>query len=1629
MSTELEQRLASLPPEKRKLLELRLRKEGIAAERRPVGPPPVPRRDPDDPGPYPLSFGQQRLWFIEQLNPGSAAYNIPFAGRLRGRLDPGLLERSLHEVARRHEVLRSRFLLRDGQPVQVVDPEPFVRLPLLDLTALPGDEREAEAARLILAEPQAPFDLERGPVIRVRLVKLAREGAPSPAQRGRVGEGARPHVGTLHSQLTERGMGSEGGAEDGEAEEEHALLVTMPHLITDAWSMGIFFRELPAIYEALRRGEAPALPKIPVQMADYAIWQRGWLQGEVLEEQLRFWREYLAGAPPVLALPTDHPRPPAQTFHGKRLPMALPPEVIRGLKPFNERHGVTSFMTLLAVFDVLLQRWSGLDDIVIGSPVVTRPQAETHPLIGFFLNLAVLRTRMHGDPTFEELLVRVRDSALASLAHQDFPFERLTEVMDAVRDPSYPPLVQVSYILQNVHIPQPEFENVRLVDSWQTDTDTARFDLGLGVFEEEGEDTIPQGGFDYNTDLWDEPTILRLRGHFLALAVGALTEPWRRLSELPMLSEAERRQLLVEWSGAPAPRPERSFLETVMGFTHTRPDAPALVGEAGEVTYAELGRRVEDLAVRLRALGVGPEVGVAVCLERSPERVIAFLAALAAGGFYLPLDPAWPAERLAWQRRDAGVDVVVTTKALAERLGLAEEGARLVQVLPLPRHGGEGRGEGASDQSPPSPGEEGRAPREGGQGGEVLAYVFYTSGSTGRPKGVMISRASLDNLQAVVDLAFGESPGERVLQATAPGFDASIQEIVAALAAGRALHVGGPGALLAGPALAALAAARDVTCAILTPTALASVPAGALGSVRCLVLGGEPWPAGFAERWAPGRRLFNVYGPTEATVCATIGEVDPGRDGARPPIGRPVAGARVYLLDPRLHLVPSGAHGELCIGGVVVGRGYLGRPDLTAERFVPDPFSGEPGDRLYRTGDRARHLPDGRLDFLGRLDHQVKVRGVRIEPGEVEAVLREHPSVADAAVVLRDVSQGGDGRLLACVVPAAGAGEMDQAELGAWLRRRLPDAMVPAGFALLDALPLDASGKLDRRALSRLEPTVPDAGPETDLPTTERERLLADIWARALKRDRVGLHDDFFQLGGDSILAIQVVARAAEAGLYVEPRQLFAHPTVAGMAAVASGTPRIDAEQGPVAGPVSLTPIQRWFLEELDPPAPHHWNLSVTLEVARGAALDPTRLARAVVRLVEHHDMLRARFVATGAGWRQEIAPPGGGAPFTLFDLSALPEAAREEATRAAADATQAGFRLDRGPLLHAALFDLGPDRPERLLLAAHHLVVDAVSWPVLLADLRAAYDGLALPPKTTSFRRWVERLGDYARSAELRQELPFWLEAAGGATPLPSDVPVCGPAAEGDAGRLEVGLGAEETRRLLAEVPEASPVKVEEVLLAAVAETLAEWRGERSLVVAVEGHGREPLFDDVDLSRTLGWFTTSFPLRLELGGGDALVAVKERLRRVPRRGIGYGLLRWLADGDAALALHGKPRPEVSFNYLGRADDPAAGEGPLRLAGDQAGAASDPQNPRPHPIAIDALVLAGELRLVWTFDRRRWRRATVERLAATSLDRLRALIARCLAGEAAGHAAVDFPHAGLEQGQLDRLLGKIGRRG
>jgi amino acid adenylation domain-containing protein/non-ribosomal peptide synthase protein (TIGR01720 family) len=1000
---------------------------------------------------------------------------------------------------------------------------------------------------------------------------------------------------------------------------------------------------------------------------------------------------------------------------------------------------------------------------------------------------------------------------------------------------------------------------------------------------------------------------------------------------------------------------------------------------------------------------------VALLLDRSAELQACILAVWKAGGAYVPVDPALPAERRRALLEDSGAAVVVTSTARASLVP-----SHLPSVVADDEAGLAGFD--ASDL-------------DGGAEPGNAAYVIYTSGSTGTPKGVEVEHASLASLCAWQIDFLRITPADRATQVAQASFDASLWEVWPYLASGASVEVIGDDLRADPAALRDHLVARGITLAF-APTPLVEPLLGidwpAETKLRALLTGGD------RLHGRPSPQIpfafINGYGPTETTVAATVHQVSPEGEG-NPPIGRPVGNLTAYVLDASGSLVPAGVPGELYVGGAGVARGYLGRPALTAERFLPDPFSTVPGARMYRTGDRVRWLAGGELEYLGRLDAQVKLRGFRMEPGEVEAILLGHPGVAAAAAAVREDASG-QSRLGAWIVPADGA-SIDAAEMRAWLRDRLPDFMVPTSFAFLEALPLTVSGKVDRAALPA--PEVPTATAEFEAPTGTVQETLARIWAEVLGRDRVGAHDNFFELGGDSILAIGVIVRAAREGIRVTPRQIFQHPTVAELAAAAGATAAVRAEQGPVTGEAPLTPVQRWFFAE-EIPRRAHWNMAVLLQSA--APLDPAALEGAVAAVLAHHDALRGRFEPAAGGWRHWTAAPGGLIPFERIDLSALAPADAEAEAAARSAAAQASLDLGAGPLFRALLLDFGAGRPARLLLAAHHLVMDAVSWGPIVEDLETAYRAISsgeeprLPPKTSAFRDWAARLEEHARSEKLRAEAAYWLDAI---PPRVSPVPVDAP----DAPDTEAGTAAAfaeldeaETRALLEEVPPVYGTQANDALLAALAAAYREWSGHGTLLVDVEGHGREDLFDDIDVSRTVGWFTTQFPVRLEDRGapGETLKGVKETLRAVPERGIGYGLLRWMGGAEVSAALGALPEARVSFNYLGQAGAgggaasdrllaPAAGDtGPLRA----------PDSPRRHRIAVDGAVSGGRLRMGFFYGREAYRPETVERLAAAYAAALRALIDHCRAPEAGGFTPSDFPEAGLDQSALDALLDQLG---
>ncbi|WNG47514.1 amino acid adenylation domain-containing protein [Archangium minus] len=1045
-------------------------------------------------GALPLSFSQQRLWFLDQWQPQGSFYNIPAALRLEGPLDISALQRSFNELLRRHESFRTTF--QDGPlgPVQHIHPELTYPLTLVELQALSESEREQEALRLANEEARRPFDLASGPLLRTTLLRLDTE--------------------------------------------LHVLVVVMHHIISDGGSSEVLLRELAALYDAFLRGQPSPLPPLPVQYADYAVWQRSWLQGEALEAQLAWWRQQLEGAPHALELPTDRPRPALQTFHGALLTRVLPRSLSESLRVFHRREGVTPFVTLLAATQALLHRYSGQDDFTVGSPVSGRTHAEMEGLIGFFVNTLVLRARFGPHTTFRELLAQARESTLGALAHQDVPFEKLVEVLQPQRDLSRSPLFQVMVAYQQeLHIER-ALPGLAL-HQLPLDGQGAKFDLTLSLTDT---DEGLRASFEYNTDLYDEATVARMAGHLTLLLESAIAHPDQPVASLTLLTEEERRKVLVEWNDSRVDFPRDVLAHQLFEAQVARtPEAPAVSTGDSTLSYRELDARANQLAWHLRSLGVGPETRVGLCVERSHDLVIGMLAVLKAGGAWVPLDPSYPSERLSFMLADSDISVLLTQET--PRSALPSTSARVVCL----------------DTDWPQVATQSTEPLPPLGVPDNLAYVIYTSGSTGRPKGTLLTHRGLCNtaLAAVREHGFG--PDTRVLQFASLGFDASVCEVFASLLAGSCLHLAPRDSLLPGPPLHSLLRSRSISAVTLTPSVLSQLDTEGLEGLLTVISAGEACPPDVASRWSSGRRFLNAYGPTEVTVCASI---ESRLDPLQPTIGRPFPNALLYVLDSRLQPLPIGLPGELFVGGPGVARGYLGRPDLTAERFVPNPFSQEPGARLYRTGDLVRWLPSGSLEFLGRIDEQVKLRGFRIEPSEVSSVLREHPSVLDAFTLLREDSPGLQ-RLVSYVVSREG--EPDTGALRDFLRERLPEHMVPAAFVPLAALPLSAHGKVDRRALPAPDEAHVGSGQPYMEPHGELERTLATIWCEVLGLRRVGRNERFFDVGGNSMSIIRVQTRVqAELSLRVSLPELFQYPTIAKLAEHLSRLdtrPKLEASQ------------------------------------------------------------------------------------------------------------------------------------------------------------------------------------------------------------------------------------------------------------------------------------------------------------------------------------------------------------------------------------------------------------------------------------------------------------------------------------
>ncbi|WP_138505868.1 non-ribosomal peptide synthetase [Nostoc sp. PA-18-2419] len=1986
---EIVKRRSQLSPAKQALLEKRLRGEERPNSQKIVISPRAQQ------SPAPLSLTQQGLWFFQQLESQSSVYNEFACIQLKGILNLAALEKSLNEIIRRHESLRTCFEILNEQPVQVIHPTWTIELPVVNLSNLPQALQNAKVEQLTGEIAQKAFDLASSPLLRAMLLQIG--------------------------------------------EQEHLLLLVIHHIICDGWSIQILNQELAVLYESFCAEKSSPLSELPIQYADYSIWQRDWLQGERETTQLCYWKQQLADAPTTLALPTDRQRPPVQSFQGATSPFELSPRLTSMLKSLSNQQGVTLFMTLLAAFQAQLYRYTNQEDICLGSPIANRNHTNIEGLIGFFVNTLVLRTDLSRNPSFLELLGRVREVCVGAYAHTDIPFERVVAELHPERNLSHTPLFQVMFALQEDTKKDLVLPGLTL--KWlDNHSQTAKFDLTLFVMDAKSE---LWGFWEYNTDLFDAATIERMNGHLINLLEAIVTDPHKRLSDLPLLTNAEQQTLLGKWNDTTTNYSEEKCIHELFEVqVEKTPDAVAVVFEEEQLTYRELNVRANQLAHYLQALGVKPEVLVGLCTQRSIEMIIGLLAILKAGGAYVPIDPTYPQQRLALVLNDAQIEVLLTQQHL-----LAKLPAHTAKVVCLD----EIHWQGVSSAILQNPVNQTTQAN--------LAYVIYTSGSTGTPKAVTIQHQSLVNFVQAAITEYELQPEDRILQFASISFDAACEEIFPCLLHGATLVLRTDEMLVSIKAFNQKCQQHCISVLDL-PTAfwhqltseLATLASKLPESLRLVIIGGEKALPDKVNTWrqqVPGIRLINSYGPTETTVVATV--CDLATVEAQVPIGKAIANVQTYVLDSDLQPVPIGIWGELYVGGIGVARGYLHQPELTAQKFIPNPFSERLGSRLYKTGDRVRYRNDGQIEFTSRVDNQVKIRGFRIELGEIEALLDEHPYVREATVIPhKDVSEsqqlvayvvantsdvvkgqtsavdlntqqasqwqavfdslyneldleqqsgfyikgwessytglhlpdeqvrewmeqtverisalqptqileigcGGSGLMLLHFAPdctqycatdisqnalnilqqqlsnlgqdlsavsfiqkgaddftgmstdsfdavfivsvaqyfpsidyllkvlegavnvvqpggfiflgdvrnfslleafhtsvqlhkapaslsvanlqqrvqkqifaekqlvidpaffialkqhlpkishveihlerghfhneltkfrydviihvehdnplvdiswldwqqakltlgsvrellietqpdilgivnvpnarvladvkavellknsqdltnvsqlhqalqAIATTGIDPEELWAlseelpytvdiswsdesvngeykvvfksrtialqmkpivvappctgkttsyqaWsdyantplqqmsntqvvsllrqhLEEKLPNYMLPAAFVLLEALPLTPNGKIDRKALPEPDRIRPELEETYIAPQTSVEKQLALIWAQVLGLEKVGINDKFFELGGDSILSLQVISKANLAGLHLTPKQLFQHQTIAQLATVVSSNISISAEQGSVTGSFPLTPIQRWFFEE-NFSNPDYYNQAVLLEVQQ--ALNPVILEQVVNYLLQHHDLLRSQFIQESSRWQARIEEFQQVAPVTVIDLSTLPPESQSAAITATCSELQASLNLS-GQLLQVASLNLGVNQHSRLFIVIHHLVVDGVSWRILLEDLQTAYTQLSqgetikLPPKTTSFKQWAEQLQQYAQSAPAEAEIDYWLQPRQPCSSLPVDYPG-GNNTISSTASVTVTLSATETQALLQDVPAAYRTQINDVLLLALVQTFAKWTGQTTLLLDLEGHGREEILTNADISRTIGWFTSIFPIVLSIektnDPGEALKMVKEQLRQIPNRGIGYGVLYYLNENPGITGvLRSLPKPEVSFNYLGQLDQVLNTSSMFKFASESDGSNQSDRHYRSHLLEIDSSIISGQLKLQWRYSHNLHKQSTVETLAQEFIEALRSIIAHCQSPEAAGFTPSDFPLTQLNQAELDLALQQI----
>ncbi|WP_443042807.1 amino acid adenylation domain-containing protein [Streptomyces sp. NBC_00344] len=1566
----------------------------------------------------PLSYAQQRLWFLNRLEGPGSTYNVPLVLRLDGVLDVDALGTALRDVVGRHDTLRTVYPDIDGVARQLV-----LEASAIDLDLRPHSVDPEDLDRELTAHVSHAFDVASDVPLRARLLRL--------------------------------------GAE------EYVLVLVVHHIAADGWSLAPLAQDLGHAYRARTQGNTPQWTPLPVQYADYTLWQRHTLGDEndpesLTNQQLTFWKNALHATPELLQLPLDKPRPATLQHHGDTHTFTLNKHLHQQLTDLARTTECSMFMVLQAALSLILSKHGAGNDIPLGTAVAGRTDENLDNLIGFFVNTLVLRTDLTGNPTFHELLHRVRTFDLAAYTHQDLPFERLVDVLSPARTQNHHPLFQTMLVLQNHAAADIELPGVT-TSAHPVHTGISKFDLTFSFTETQDVSGRPggiDGSLEFSTELFEPSTARSLTAHLHRVLAAVAEDAGRSLGEIELLSDDERTQLLAAGQGSQWSVPYRTVPEAFETQAARTPGAVAVRDAERTLTYADLNAEANDLAHHLIGRGIGSEDLVALAVAGTAATTVAMLAVLKAGAAYLPVDPDYPASRIAYMLDDAHPALLITTTQSHQKLPHTPTPHLLLDHTPTWT-----TGHTTNPDHTPHP--------------NHPAYIIYTSGSTGHPKGVITTHASLTNHMTWMAHHLTLTPQDRVLARTSPSFDASVWETWLPLLHGASICTLPPEANHDPQLLTHHINQHQATIAQFVPSHLTTIlntTTTTPTTLRAVMSGGEPLPPHLAHHTAQtwNTHVHNLYGPTETTIDATAHTVEPHPDhtGTSIPIGQPIWNTRVYVLGSGLELMPPGVTGELYVAGDGLSRGYLGRPGLTASRFVADPF-GAAGERMYRTGDLVRWNGDGRLEYISRADDQVKLRGFRIELGEIEAALTRLPGIDAACAVVRE-DRPGERRLVAyTVATAADSGQrLGALKLRSLLAADLPDYMVPSVFVALETLPLMPNGKADRGALPAPDPTAGRIAGRA--PRSEGEKVLCEVFADTLNIAGCDVDDDFFALGGDSILSIQVVSKIRKAGWVITPRDVFAHRTPEMIASVALPLGEgLDTVADTGVGEVPLTPIAAWFLER--PGTTDGYNQSNVLRCPAGAQVKD--LVATLQMLLDHHDALRMRITRTsGKRPDAEILPQGAVSAherLTRVSTAGLDEDAAAAIIAESAEAARLRLRPGDGIMLEAVWFDPGPDRSGRLLLVIHHLAVDAVSWRTLTADIAEAWhavtadrtgssaevpsggEGTALPSVLTSYRRWAELLMAEAYSPARIAELPLWEEILRtpdpqlGLRPLDAQEHTAG-----SARTLTVRLPATWTQPLLTTAPSAFHAGINDVLVAGLALAVAGWRTERgtpggsAVLLDLEGHGREQIAENADLSRTVGWFTSMYPVSVDPGPlssrrphaydsallDRALKRVKEQLRDIPDHGIGYGLLRHL-NPDTRELLRDAVTPQIGFNYLGRyavpdGDDGASDWQPLIDA--RGPRSQDPEMAAHHLLDINAYTqdLPDGPRLVvgWTWPAALLDEDDVQELAEGWMRALRAIAEHAQAPDAGGYTPSDLPLVSMNQAQIDRLQNKWGGR-